>query len=160
MKRLNFDFTGVSQVDWARLAAFIDGEGHIQIVSKTHKHKGRVYPQEFLKLIIVNTDVRLIQWLVRTFGGVVSPRNASRNIKWKDTWAWNVGSAHGADLLRGSFPYFIIKRDQAELALAFCATLRRRGVKGTPQSVRDERAELRSKLRVLTSRGPRTEAVS
>lgn len=152
MKRLNFDFTGVSQIDWARLAAFIDGEGHIRVVSKTQKVKRGVYRQEYLELVITNTSPLLTQWLVRMFGGSVQSKTV--NARCKPSWNWTTGSAHSADLLRGAFPYFIIKREQAELALAFYATMRRRGVKGTPQVVRDERAELRSKLRVLTARGP------
>lgn len=160
MKRLNFDFSGVSQMDWAKLAAFVDSEGHIRIVSKlqTRKNRPNRYQQEYLEVTVANTSPRLMVWLVARFGGTVHPEQRKSNKR--PAWKWYAACAHGADVLRGALPHFVIKQDQAELALAFCATLRRSGVKGTPQVVREHRQVLKTKLRVLTARGPRVEAAS
>lgn len=154
MKKLDFDFSGVTQIDWARLAAFIDGEGHIRVVTKTQTVKGRVYLQDYVDLGVSNTKPALMVWLTKTFGGSI--QSNGRAVGCKPAWNWNVAAAHASDILRGCMPYFILKGQQAELALAFYATMKRRGVKGTPIAVRDERQRIKSQLRVLTARGPQT----
>lgn len=159
MKRKAINFTGLSQVDWARLAAFLDGEGHIRCCTKIQTVKGNRYQQDYLEVRIVNTDPRLGVWLESRFGGTVVSTRA-QSLKWKATFSWCVGAAQAADVLRGALPYFVMKQEQAEIALAFAATMKRRGVKGTPQSVRDERKNLQAKLRVLTTRGPQLTEVA
>jgi hypothetical protein len=66
---------------------------------------------------------------------------------------WVVGSAQAADVLQGALEFFVLKREQADIALAYHATMKRRGVKGTPKAVRDQRAVLLNNLRVMTARG-------
>lgn len=141
-------------IDWARLAAFIDGEGHIRCVAKTQKVKGKVYLHDYIEVGVSNTDPRLALWLTGKFGGSIQ-NIAAQNSRCRKGFYWVVGAAQAADVLRGAMEYFILKKDQADLAMAFYATMKRRGVKGTPQSVRDERAALKNKLRSLTARGPK-----
>lgn len=159
MERKQIDFSGLDLTDWARLAAYLDSEGHIRVVTKFQVTKGRRYLLDYLSIDVANTDPRLAEWLRARFGGhvAVSRQNDSR---WRSCHHWRIGSAQAADVLRGALPYFVLKREQAEIALAFHATQRRRGVKGTPQSVKDEREVLKSKLRVLTARGPKATEVA
>lgn len=153
------DLSGVTDIDWARLAAFIDGEGHIGIVRKGIKKTGPRAGKrgaDYIRITIANTDPRLIIWLQLRFGGGRTYRNISREInhRWKGVFHWDTASAHAARLLEGCLKYFIIKRDQAEIALAFQATMKRRGVKGTPESILNDREALKQKIRLLTARGP------
>jgi hypothetical protein len=157
MKLANKDLSLVPEVDWARLAAFIDGEGHIRVVSKVVKARG--YRQDYVEVIVGNTDPRLSVWLKDLFGGSI-PKPSASTSRCKVMYRWTIACAAAARVLQGCLPYFIIKRDQAEIALAFHSTLKRRGVKGTPDFVRASRADLKSKLHVLTARGPQPAAVN
>ena len=101
--------------DLARLAAYIDGEGYIAIervgIKRSHK----------MQVTITNTDVRLVVWLKDTFGGEYRAKgktNSRRRI-----WYWYAGSALADELLKACLPYFIMKRDQAEIAIAFRRTV-------------------------------------
>lgn len=113
----------VSPLDWARLAAFIDGEGCIRIATvKGNKTSSRRVM--YVEVTITNTDVRLVEWLGRTFGGSVVPQRKSQTRpNWSSCFAWSVASRHATALLQRLLPLFIIKREQAEIALAFQATI-------------------------------------
>jgi hypothetical protein len=101
--------------DLARLAAYIDGEGHISIarVGRRLTHKMQVH--------ITNTDVRLVVWLKDTFGGEY--RVKGETVSKRRVWYWYVGSSLANSLLRQCLPYFIMKRDQAEIAIAYHRTV-------------------------------------
>ena len=161
MKRVLYqpDLDLVSQIDWARLAAYIDGEGNIDIADQVHKApfegKGRY---GYVRVTVTNTDPRLSEWLYKTFGGSVQMRSGTRLFKgktqnWKDCFNWVLCNHRGAQMLQRCLPYFIIKREQAELAISFQRTVVRSGRRGTPQDVLEKRAVIKSQLRVLTSRG-------
>lgn len=147
----------VAQIDWARLAAYIDGEGCIciaaQVHSKPHQGRGRY---DYIKITVTGTDARLAAWLLKNFGGNVQWRdtNAKHN-RWKPCFSWNVGSGRAAEVLRACQAYFIIKGRQAEVALAFQATMCRSGLRGTPDHVLAYRDELKVEMHALNARGPR-----
>ncbi|SRR6266581_5004582 len=156
MKNLKKDLSLVSQIDWARLAAFIDGEGCVCIGIVSHNPNDPQYQRrpknEFVRVAIVNTDLRLGLWLQETFGGALSIKTL-QNKKHKTAYQWTVSCAIACDVLRGCLPYFICKRDQAELALALQATMKQWGVKGVPQDVIEQRAAIRTKMHVLNKKG-------
>lgn len=146
------DLAAVAQVNWARLAAYIDGEGCIRIagVKGATPYSRRVL---YVEVTITNTDVRLGAWLQATFGGsvYVSKANA-KNPKWSPAVAWVVGSRHAATLLEYCLPYFLIKREQANVALSFQSTIvadRRYGCKGRPVELIDQQMKLRDQLQTL-----------
>ena len=107
-----------TEIDYARLAAYIDGEGHIGICTK----KNRKAPYAF-SLSIGNTDKRLMEWLSGTFGGL--PIRDKSTIRKKKYWLWFIGGEAAATLLENCLPYFIMKRDQAEIAIEFHALMRK-----------------------------------
>jgi len=151
------DLSAVSVVDWARLAAFLDGEGSISIVYAVHKTPrlaSKRTQYEYVRLTIANTDPRLIDWLVATFGGIVRSRVYKRNDKWKPAFWWTSSCQRAAEILRGCLPYFILKRDRAELALALQATMVRSGRKGTPIEVIERRGVIKQQLHALNAKGP------
>lgn len=155
----------VSQVDWARLAAYIDGEGCIVIKSNkgAKPTSRRVF---YLDLTIVNTDPRLGYWLKATFGGSVYVGKRGHFIAtWAPVISWNTAAAHAAALIKGCLPYFLIKREQADVALAFQATIlpdRRYGVKGRPAELVARQQSYYEQLQSLkgTSSRPRRAASS
>jgi hypothetical protein len=110
----------LSAIDWARLAAFIDGEGSI-IINRA-KPVGRMKsPAYTLCVNIGNSSPVLIQWLFIHFGGSVQPRKEKSETvgRRKPFWTWCLREVQAELVLQRCMPYFIIKREQAEVGLAF-----------------------------------------
>jgi hypothetical protein len=106
-----------TQIDWARLAAYLDGEGTIVII------KSRL---EYTQLVIrvANTDPRLPMWCKELFGGKVyaSDTNVRRDGRSRRFYTWAIQSQKAENILRECLPHFILKREQAEIALAYRET--------------------------------------
>lgn len=147
------ELSQISAVDWARLAAYIDGEGCIRIagVKGATPRSRRVL---YVEVTVSNTDARLTAWLKNTFGGSVhvNNRRLGNEHKWAPATAWVVGSKHASILLENALPFFIIKREQADVALAFQQTIitnRRYGRSGRPMEIIDRQHDLREQLQTL-----------
>lgn len=141
-----------NEIDWARLAAFIDGEGCISLSLRTEG--GREYT--YLHLVITNCDFSLMQWLGETFGGSVynKPNNRSKS-NWKPAFCWCAFNKQASRLLENCLPYFVMKRKQAEIAIAHqLLCVGRRSKKESPlfSQRRALRDELSSLKRVTTNR--------
>lgn len=102
-----------TSIEWAKLAAYIDGEGYISL-----RAKGKDARHQRLSLRIGNTDPRLTTWLQITFGGSVNKQALQKSQK-KVFWSWRVNGKQAAALLDNCLPHFVMKRDQAEVALSF-----------------------------------------
>lgn len=149
LKDLTF-LAAIPALDWARFAMCLDTEGCIAIKSV---HGNRPWSKRvlYVDVVVVNTDPRLTQWLQQTFGGSVGVRRPQRAHHQPQT-VWNAASRHAAALLQHALPYFISKRDQAEIALAFQATIltdRRYGCKGRPAELIARQYTLRESLAAL-----------
>ncbi|MGB2841064.1 MAG: hypothetical protein WBC40_01080 [Halobacteriota archaeon] len=108
----------VEEIDYARLTAYIDGEGTIAIAKQPVK-KGRVSNSYRLLMMVSNTEKKLPNWCKAHFGGSVhTSRNDVRPGR-KKLYQWVIGTHDSAKLLEKIKPYLIIKRDQAELGLEF-----------------------------------------
>jgi len=141
-----------TDIDWARLAVLIDGEGYIGIATTfSTKHKWS-RPYLYLDVRVTNTDPRVSEWCVQHFGGKVYMGKRPSNKKWSSCFYWAVSCNKAEAVLLGCLPYFIVKRDQAEVALAFQATLDRaktNGCNGRPVAEVMEQFRLRDVLRDL-----------
>lgn len=146
--------------DWARLAAFIDGEGSINLSPKKIKSGTPLY---YGKVVVTNTDFRLAKWCLDTFGiNFYSHSNnalpASRNQNWALCVYAQACSNKAAWILRNCLPYFILKRQQAEIVLEHQRTKhpdyfeRGSGIK-TPANVLDFQLSLKKRLAELNKRG-------
>lgn len=131
----------------AYLAGIVDGEG--SFVLHYHARRSKYSSQ----LQIGNTDLRLLQWIVSNFGGSVYPEHRE-SPRHKPIWRWISHSESLTDLIESILPYLIVKRSQAELILAYRATVSPvRTTKPTTDSVRETRRELHAKLSVMNQRG-------
>lgn len=97
--------------DWCRLAAFIDGEGNLNI-----NHCSDARPRNIIRVLIANTNQDLVLWLSRTFGGVVTMR-VHNNPKWKPAFVWACSAARAAWVIHNSLPWMLLKNKQAALLL-------------------------------------------
>ena len=146
-----------TEIDWVRLAAFIDGEGMIDIHthSQFRTHLDRVHTTHYVRIIITNTDPRLALWCKDIFDGCANfVKTSAQNSKWRNQLKWYVSSRKAVAILRGCLPYLILKREQAEVALAFQETVSRIGRKGHTQETLDRRIELQQKMKLLKRANP------
>lgn len=134
----------VSQIDWSRLAMAIDGEGAILL--NRHNVKKRNAWSIWLRVTVVNTDPRLPQWCADTFAiGKVVLAARRRKKTHKMSFRWQTSCRQAEWIIRGCRPYFIIKGEEADIALAFQATLGRNG-QAVSKETRERRQELREAL--------------
>lgn len=108
----------------AYLAGLIDGEGSICMVSR-----GRGARTRAVLLVVDNTDMRMLRWIRRNFGGYATPGN-SRNKRWKPVGEWRVTGERAVEIIEGILPFLVTKRAQAKLALAHfkvCCRARKNG---------------------------------
>jgi len=103
----------MTETDLAYLAGIIDGEGCISV--SENPRNGRKYYR--LILDVTNTNDILMQWLEDTFGGIVRT-NYARAENRSNLHGWTVSGKQCQELLAMVLPYLIIKKAQAELALA------------------------------------------
>jgi hypothetical protein len=145
-----------TDLDWAKLAAYIDGEDCINITLR-QREQGVWHWQAFDILITVaNTDIRLPNWCRDHFGGEVKlayPEHYRKNHK-----ACHVWRVHGKAcewILAGILGHSVIKREQIEIGLAYTATMR--GYQGHRKPVPEEMKQIRRKafteLRDIKSTG-------
>src|ERR1700690_3415057 len=63
-----------SDIDFARLAAYIDGEGCIGISNSKRRGKA-THRMHTMQLTVTNTSLLLLDWITLTFGGSAIPAN-------------------------------------------------------------------------------------
>lgn len=119
-------------IEWARLAAFIDGEGTITAQAQT-MNKGRCRTTK-LSVQVSNTDIRIPSWCQRIFGGAVTPYRASSPVG-KPYAVWTVASLMAEEILRFCLPYFVAKFEQAQVALLYRGTFSKPGHSTTEQQL-------------------------
>lgn len=139
----------VSQLDWARMAAYIDGEGCITVsVCDSPKYNLRARSPKFTVLLVVaNTDPRMVTWIHERFGGFIHVRKQQKS-KWRVAYHWGVSALWAVAVLKGAMPYFVTKREQAELALAIASTMQSHN-RQVPLEVTEHRRQLFEKLSAL-----------
>lgn len=131
--------------DWAQLAAFIDGEGTIVII------KARLHYTQ-LVIRVANTDPRLPMWCKEVFGGRVYACDTNRKHSHRRFYTWATQSQKAEDILRECLPYFHLKREQAEIALAYRETFRHRKGNTIEQDLTPERMDVRRQFKEELSR--------
>jgi hypothetical protein len=153
-------FSRVSEIDWARLAAYIDGEGGIRIDVQNPSKGNSFHSRHILEVRVYNCDPRLVLWCKRTFfGGNVKPvRSKVRNPKHKQEHVWYAASAAAERILLGCLPYFIIKHQHAQVALAFRRLIGKVGQRVALKNL-EQREKLRQDLALLNKKGVATELV-
>lgn len=108
-----------TEIEWAMLAAYIDGEGCMQIV-RNYRDVERQMPSYKLHVGISNTNPELVQWCKRRFGGraYLLP-NYQEGSNRKPSYRWEVNGRVATRVLRHCFSYFVIKSEQANICLLF-----------------------------------------
>jgi hypothetical protein len=140
--------------DWCRMAAFLDGEGQIQINPFSNRKFGSIFQ---VRILVYNTDPALMLWLTATFGGNVVSRQHD-NPKWKRSYTWSCTAGRAAWILHNCLPWFILKKPQAELLIEMQdridLTVQGRNRRLSDEE-RDYRKEIHRSVKALNAKGPR-----
>lgn len=112
------------------LAGIIDGEGCIGIecMAPCKKKDGtwiRKHNYYTPRLTVINTSKKVIDLLMKTFGGTYSTRKTIQGRK--TCFAWRIFGEALINVLRAVIPYLQIKYDQAQLVLEFRKTVGKTG---------------------------------
>ena len=100
---------------FAYLAGIIDGEGSISIEIQGTKNRKTDYYT--VRLIVINTDLRLLEWIESNYGGSIKSR--TKYINRKQCYNWVLFSFNAANLLKNCLPYLIVKKQRAEILIEF-----------------------------------------
>jgi len=111
-------------------AGFFDGEGCIQLVTRT---RGRC-TEVRLQITAANTDIRSLQRFKDLFGGSIQVMQRPGNPHgYKPSWFWVSAHRIAENALRAMLPWLLVKREQAIIALQARA-IKRHGVRGNPDT--------------------------
>lgn len=154
--RLNYEAmsAGARDIDWARLAAYIDGEGTIYI-NKQKARKEGWSPRYFLCVVVTNTNALLMNWLKETFfGSVYFVRNGHSPLSKRLLMRWQLNERQAQTALEHCLPFFVMKREQAEIGLAFMKLRdeNSQGRRKVLQSVLDLRESFRLQIQGANSK--------
>lgn len=140
------------------LAGLADGEGHISIMFKPRSGKRRgTGSQCYILVSFTMVDRQAIEAVAARFGGAIYELK-QESARWKPAFRWMATGARAEIVLRAMLPHLLIKRPQAELALAFREISLQGGRTTTARaaynaSVMAQRLELLTEMRRLNKRG-------
>ncbi len=98
----------------AYIAGFLDGEGAVGLY-RCNTRKRFSYR---LEVQLMQVDKRPLDLVKKHYGGSLSVRRHD-NPKWQDCWHWMSADKTAERLLRDIYPYLIVKKERAEIALRF-----------------------------------------
>ncbi len=106
----------ISKLDAAYIAGFIDGEGHLQLISAGARMT-QIQPQ----IQIANTDLKCLKWMQNTIGTGGITIIAKQKDGWKQCYRLNLtGLKSISYFLEQILPFLKIKKDSACLIKQFC----------------------------------------
>jgi len=141
----------------AYTAGIIDGEGHIGLSPRKQQNRDGGERSFGLRVDVGSTDEWLCQWLKMQYGGsviCVPPKKPQHS----PAWRWYISSKEALCFLELILPYLQLKRQQAEVGIAFQKEKRRnpRGRRLRPMESALEEAQY-ILLRKLNRKGPSDE---
>lgn len=139
-----------SEIDLARLAAFLDGEGCIDI--RKYTNRGTNSPAHQGRVTVGNTDRKLPEYFDRFFPAPIYIRRwvgkRGEGI-WKVAYVYTAQGKTAYDLVRAARPYLLMKNAQADAVLELADKFK--SFKNAPghQRVSTEELDRREALYVL-----------
>lgn len=93
-------------------AGLFDGEGSIGVYRYGPKKAARLN----LSIAVTNTNLEVMQWIAATFKGNVREKTFYGR---KRAWSWATAARNAGTILKAIYPFLVIKRDEAALAIEF-----------------------------------------
>lgn len=145
----------LSEPERAYLAGIIDGEGTIFFgFQKPHRPSGQLTGHWCVRVSVVNTDARLIEWLVTRFPHSHVGFLKKQSDRHRDVYRWTTSNLKAVPVIDAAFPYLVLKQAQATLARRMMETHvgGGRGRQITAE-VFAERSALATEMKALNKRG-------
>ena len=101
------------------LAGVIDGEGTVRIVKRKQykkKVKSKLAKLYTVQLMIPNSDMRLITWLLENYNGFYNSQKR-RGENWKIVHVWILNGLNAYKLLKEVREYLLLKQEQSDLCI-------------------------------------------
>ena len=134
-----------SKTQLAYLAGIIDGEGTFYIGTSLTKN---FFVKYNCRVYVVNTDEKLIDWLIENFGGLKYTRKSTK--KWKTRFEWILDKQKIPPIINSLLPYLIIKKKHAEVMLKFIKTFDKdRDSRKVSKEILDYRSILNAQLKLI-----------
>jgi hypothetical protein len=140
----------LTELEYAYLAGFFDGDGCVNIA----KHTGPrcISPSYGLRLIFAQSDGPFLKyWQAKTGIGRVYERTQESNLSpTHPGYHWRINTREAEGLLRRIVDYVVLKRDQVQVALKFLdIPAGPWGSAGIPQDITRRREECKRALSKL-----------
>ena len=103
----------------AYLAGLLDGDGSITL-KRVNKHKASFK----LLIFVANTNMPVLKWIQNKFGGKIYVYDRQDGIR-KPLGKWHTFTNNAYTVLKQIYPYLIIKKEHAKLAINFVEKLNR-----------------------------------
>lgn len=148
----------------AYMAGFLDGEGTVGVNSATRRQPGGV-GSVYAVVRVGNTHQGVIQWLQDSTPWPSYSEFHKKPAPYKDMYHLSWAGRSAEAILRAVFPFLIVKRRQAELALELFDIRRKLALDGgtpgghgnrLPQWVVERRSQIQSEVMMLNRRGKAT----
>jgi hypothetical protein len=113
-----------NNTDLAYLAGLIDGEGTIRYHEKRRKDPRSRQPdgkylQRNWQVSVFNTNLLVLEWCRKTFGGYLTEKGSGSLPGSKKTnYVWWLTSKKSRDVITACLPYLKIKKQRAEVFLS------------------------------------------
>jgi hypothetical protein len=134
------------------MAGIIDGEGSLNIEIQSPNSTCRKTDYYAIRLVIINTNKQLMDWLVANFEGKIRIRKKLENRR--QCYDWIIHSFKAAEILKACLPYMIVKKPSAEVIIEFMDH-KKDGWNITPD-VKEHRKFLYDKLKKINKTGADT----
>jgi len=106
-------------------AGFFDGEGCVNCSSSRNN--------SFVRILVVNTNIDVLKAFQAVWGGDINT-NTKTKAHWKQAYTWRLQHKAATNFLTEILPFLIVKRQQAEAAIAFNDLRPGKGSKWTEES--------------------------
>lgn len=106
-------------------AGIFDGEGHLSIEKQSINGKTRKKDYYTLRIVIANTNLELIQWLIQTFNGNFTI--SKKVVGHKQVYKFVLFGKKLEDVITAAYSYFIVKKPIIDIALKFRKTVGKTG---------------------------------
>lgn len=139
-------------IELSYLAGIVDGEGHVCICASQRTAKRYKSKSYYLQLRVANTNLILMGFLEKFDGSINSYWD--KNPKHKTLYNWGIGGIHAANLLKEIYPYLLLKKEQAKIALEFQDGFKYfRSFQKLPKEEIEKRENLVIKMKLLNLKG-------
>lgn len=138
----------ISGADRAWLAALVDGEGSVHLT----KRPGKTGPHYGAHLSVTQANLELLEEAKRRSGGRGSIGKSALTSTGKQYWRWHVMAQQAAQLLRDVYPWLVVKRQQAALAVELMALQTNGGPKQLDSDLCSRRADIYARWRKAQDR--------